>query len=273
MLAPAAAEAASPAKRLRILVTNDDGFHSRGILALTRGLAQLGDVLAVAPATDQSGSSQSTHILKGETWATPHYRGNTLIGYEVEGTPADAVRFGIKVLGAGQPFDFVVSGINEGVNLGHINLYSGTVGAAMEALLHGIPALAVSQSKDQANFDLSARVVVKVIQQMVLRGPPKDVVLSINVPAGKIRGITTRPIGGLILRSEGFRREAIDGKREKYSSRLGFEPSQPRGSDSEAFLRQFVTITPIRLDRTDHQTLRDLQNWDLSLPGTMAPAP
>lgn len=264
LVVPPAAEAAET--RLRILLTNDDGYFSPGILALTRHLAELGEVLTVAPATDQSGSSHSTQILKGETWVTPHYRGTTLVGYEVEGTPADAVRFGIKVLGGARRFDFVVSGINQGVNLGHINLYSGTVGAAMEALLHGIPALAVSQSRKQKDFDLSARLAADVLRQMVLRGPPKGVLLSINVPAGDIRGVRVTPVGGLVLKVDGFKREAVDGRREKYSSHIEFVPSQPAGSDSAVFLQKFATITPIRLDRTDHQAVRELQTWDLRLP-------
>ena len=73
-------------------------------------------------------------------------------------------------------------------------------------------------------------------------------------------------MGGLLLKVQGFRREAVEGRREKYTSHLAFEPSQPKGSDSAAFLQHFVTITPIRLDRTDRRTLRALQKWDLGLP-------
>jgi 5'-nucleotidase len=266
--APMAALSANAAeKRLRILVTNDDGFQSRGIRVLTERLGTFAEVLRVAPVNDQSGASQSTTILKGETWVIPHRRDGKLVGYEVEGTPADAVRFGIMILGKNKKFDFVVSGINKGGNVGHINLYSGTIGAAMEAMLHGVPALAVSQSsRRKDNFDLSARLAAKTISQMAHHGAPKDVLLSVNVPSGQVRGVKIMPARGLVLKVTGFKRQMSDGRRVKYKPVLKFERNQPDDSDSAAYLQKFATVTPIRVDRTAYDAIPALRQWDFDLP-------
>jgi 5'-nucleotidase len=254
-------------KRLRILVTNDDGFQSEGIQALTRKLAAFADVLTVAPVDDQSGASQSTTVLNGETWVVPQRRDGKLIGYEVEGTPADAVRFGLKILGREKKFDFVVSGINKGGNVGLINLYSGTVGAAMEAILHGIPALAVSQSSRRIdNFELSASLASDVVRQMAQNGVPKDVLLSLNVPRGKVRGIKVTPVTGLLLRVTGFKHLRSEGHRLGYKPVIKVERSQPAGGDSAAYLNKFATLTPIAVDRTAYSAIPVLQRWDLTLP-------
>lgn len=264
-------------KRLRILVTNDDGFHSEGIRALTKRLEKFADVLTVAPVTDQSGASQSTTILKGETWVIPHHRGGKVVGYEVEGTPADAVRFGIMILGKSKKFDFVVSGINKGGNVGHINLYSGTIGAAMEAMLHGIPALAISQSsKRKDRYELSAWLTAKTVLQMARRGVPSGVLLSINVPSGRVQGVKVMPGKGLVMIVKGFVRQTFGDQRIKYKPIMRFERTQPPGSDSEAYLQKFATLTPIRVDRTAYDAIPALRRWDLTLPDqkrALPPAP
>ena len=261
-------------KRLRILVTNDDGFHSEGIRALSERLGTFADVLTVAPVNDQSGASQSTTVLRGETWVIPHRKDGKLVGYEVEGTPADAVRFGIMMLGRTQKFDFVVSGINKGGNVGHINLYSGTIGAAMEAMLHGIPAIAVSQSsRRQDGFSLSAQLAAKAITQMAHRGAIENVLLSINVPSGKVRGVKILPVQGLVLTVTGFTRQSSNRKRIKYIPVMKFERTQPAGSDSEAYLQKFATVTPLNVDRTAYEALSVLKGWDFSLPGSKKTPP
>ena len=260
-----AADAAE--KRLRILVTNDDGFHSRGIRALTERLGTFAEVLTVAPVTDQSAASQSTTLLKGDTWVIPHRRDGKLIGYEIDGTPADAVRIGVRILGKQKKFDFVVSGINKGTNVGHINLYSGTIGAAMEALLLGIPALAISQSSRRVDdFDLSARLAAKIVSQMARHGAPKDVLLSVNVPSGNVRGVKVTPAKGLVLEVKGYTRQASNGRRIKYKPILKAEHRQPAGSASEAYLQKFATVTPINVDRTAYGAIPVLRRWDLDLP-------
>lgn len=263
----AQADAGSLAKRHRILVTNDDGLDARGIQALVRYLGAIAEVLAVAPMTNQSATSQSTKLLRGETWVLPRFQDNRLVGYEVDGTPADAVRFGIIVIGEKERFDLVVAGINEGVNVGQINLYSGTIGAAMEALLHGVPAVAISQSRKRSDdFQLTGRLAAMIVAKVLKNGAPKDTLLSVNVPAGDVNGILIRPIGGLVVKVEGLSREGSDGVRVRYKPHLGVVKQQPRGSDSEAFLQNFATVTPIALDRTAYYAIPKLESWSLSLP-------
>ena len=151
------ASATAFADSYRILISNDDGINSPLIHALRDGLATLDDVEIVvsAPDANKSGSSQSTD--GGARTVERVFANGEFFGYAVDGRPADAVRFGLLHLGKDEPFDLVVSGINQGANVGDVSHLSGTVGAAMEAIYQGIPAIAVSQ--DTANVDTSLSLI------------------------------------------------------------------------------------------------------------------
>lgn len=261
----AVALAQLPEGPYRILVTNDDGIDSPGIAALADVLGESAEVVVVAPAENRSASSHSTEGLRDATRVTPFLVDGEPVGHAVSGTPADATRFGLLALGADQPFDLVVSGINEGDNVGLLAHLSGTVGAAKEALMQGVPAIAVSQSRRRGDDYLTAaRFTARVVEQVRDRGLPPGVLLSINVPAGELAGAVAARMAGSVFRYDGFVEEGTDGDATLYRLQLGFQRPL-EGGDTRAFLSGHVTVTPIRLDWTDYETLGELAGWDLSL--------
>src|SRR5512146_861692 len=168
----------------RILLTNDDGIGTPGLQALEQSMTSLGEVTVVAPDGERSGSSQSLTLhqpLRVRTIDERHYA--------VRGTPADAVILAIyQVLG--EKPDIVVSGINPGGNLGENLIYSGTVAAAQEAALHGVPSFAVSRlGRELHGFEDAAAFAVKMAQKILAEGLPPGVALNVNVPRGEIRGV------------------------------------------------------------------------------------
>lgn len=251
----------------RILITNDDGIDSPGIAALVDVLGADAEVVVVAPAGNRSASSHATETLRDpirvRRWTRPDGQPG---GWAVSGAPADAARFGLLEVGRDAPFDLLVSGINDGENVGLLAHISGTVGAAKEALLHGVPAIAVSQSRRRDEWLTAARFTATVVEQVRARGLPPGVLLSINVPAGELAGAVPARMAGSEFRYDGYAQEGSDGDETLYRLRLGFQrPTE--GGDTRAFLSGRVTVTPIRLDWTDYDTLAELASWELTLPG------
>lgn len=249
----------------RILITNDDGIDSPGIAALAHELAKTAEILVVAPQDDLSGSSHSTKVLREKLRVTPYDKAGKRFGYAVNGTPADATRFGLLELSKDNKIDLVVSGINKGSNIGLVSHYSGTVGAAMEALVHGVPAIAVSQSRRSTDFTTAARFTAKFVQQLRRRGAPSGVVLSINVPAGKIKGVVAAPMGGSHIIIHGFAKLIDDTGQPYYAPKWQLVRVSEEGTDARAYQETFITITPLRFDWTDYKMLDELRQWDLSL--------
>lgn len=275
-LFPAFGVSAQEIPDFRILVTNDDGIDAPGIAALVDALSPLAEVTVVAPSSNRSGSSHSVDMAAArETRVTRFQRDGRFFGYAVDGTPADAVRFGLLGLDAGHPFDLVVSGINRGENVGFIAHVSGTVGAAMEALGNGVSALAVSQSAKRGDdYETTAELTARIVAQVRDRGLPPRVMLSINVPAGEIRGV----LASRMAESEvqvGFSQAGQEGDTTVYRRDIRFVRAT-EGGDTQAFMNGYVTVTPLRFDWTDYQMLGVLGDWNLSrlaTPSEPAPAP
>src|SRR5690606_22531746 len=184
------------AKAYRILITNDDGIESAGIQQLAREVAEFAEVVVVAPARNESGASQSSRLLSLIPQATPFELGNSVTAYAMNGTPSDCVAFGVRLFGSEKPFDLVLSGINEGGNVGSSYFYSGTIGAAFQGLTDGIPAIAVSQDQKREEFDVTIAFTTKVIRSAMAEPMPPGVLSSINVPAGDIQGVKVLPADG-----------------------------------------------------------------------------
>ncbi|MEX2582126.1 MAG: 5'/3'-nucleotidase SurE, partial [Gemmatimonadota bacterium] len=237
---------------------------SEGIAVIAAELGSFADIVVVAPAENQSGSSHSTIARQIQLEVEPFYRDGELFGYGINATPADAAKFGILQLGAERPFDLVVSGINDGANTGEIAHYSGTVGAAMEALYHRIPAIASSQNGAQ-DFALSARITARIVRQVLREGLPEGVLLSINIPQGELQGIRALPMGGSYFGVGAF--EEVASSPESVSYRAVIRGVEHRGDDTDtrAYLDGYVTITPLRFDWTDAETLDRVRSWNLSL--------
>ena len=249
----------------RILISNDDGINSPLIHALRDGLATLDDVEIVvsAPDTNKSGSSQSTD--GGSRRVERISADGEFFGYAVDGRPADAVRFGLLHLGKDDPFDLVVSGINQGANVGDVSHLSGTVGAAMEAIYQGVPAIAVSQ--DTANVDTA--VTVNLTRQLVAKyqreGAPEGIVISINVPGGELKGVAVRPMGESYLKFSPYELTRTDGEVSQFETAYVGNRALESSNDTYAYQNGYATITPLKFDWTAHEMLSEVEAWGLTL--------
>ncbi|MGD8440878.1 MAG: 5'/3'-nucleotidase SurE [Holophagae bacterium] len=256
-----AADAGTP----RILVTNDDGYSSEGIAALAEALDVFADVLVLAPRSNESGASQSHRAYKRESIRMYNVAiGDHLTGYAIDGTPTDCVYLGVRIFGAERPFDLVVSGINHGANIGTTYNYSGTVGAAFEALNNGIPGVAVSQSKQRAEYTTAAEFTAAVVQRVLAQPLEEGVLLSVNVPDGAITCVTPAPPGGQRYETTFPPIGESDGDTVYTSERAMIDTPDP-GTDLWAFKKGCITLTPLQLDRTHRPMLDRLAGWAPSL--------
>jgi 5'-nucleotidase len=248
---------------MRILVTNDDGYLAGGVRVLADAAASLGDVNVVAPDREQSATSHSL---------TLHYplRVKETDGtWVVDGTPTDCVVLAIGELLDGRP-DFVLSGVNHGANLGDDVLYSGTVAAAMEATILGIPAVAVSYAgKDFARLGKWTDLLTRLLRQLLLRDDyPDQTLFNVNLPA-----IEPEDVSGVRITTLG--RRAYVGSLTRARDPAGREyfwigggESTWWGSDNSDFRAVhdgYVSITPLHLDLTNHKLLEGVAGWGLKL--------
>ena len=246
-----------------ILVTNDDGIHSPGLRVLANAMKTLGRVVVVAPDRERSAVS---HAL---TLHSPlRAMEQSADWWSVDGTPTDCVNLGIHGLVQEKP-DLVVSGINLGANLGDDLTYSGTVAAAMEATLMGVPACAVSLSGSkfhEEDFRWAGQWAARIAARILEQGLPADTFLNVNVPAGE-------PCG-LCLTRQGKRRYA-DAVVKNHDPRgrayywigvgdLSFQPLE--GTDAYAVDQGLVSMTPLHLDLTNDQAFGRLRAWGLESP-------
>ena len=247
---------------MHILVTNDDGIQAPGILALAAALRELGQVTVVAPDRERSAVGHSL------TLHSPLRVFELRDGfYAVDGTPTDCVNMGIHSLLPIRP-DLVVSGINHGPNLGDDITYSGTVAAAMEATLMGIPAIAVSLATFDhgGHFPAAAAVAVRVARQVMANGLPTDTFLNVNVPnyleaemnPPQVTRQGKRSFVGKIV-------DKIDPRGRKYFWIGSEEPdfNDEDGTDFHAINRKHVSITPLHLDLTNYESMKVLAGWPL----------
>jgi 5'-nucleotidase len=245
----------------RILVTNDDGYSSEGIAALAEALAAFADVVVIAPRVNESGASQSHRAYKAESIQLYNVAiGDRLAGFAIDGTPTDCVYIGVRIFGGERPFDLVVSGINHGANIGHTYNYSGTVGAAFEALNNGIPGIAVSQSKERAEYTTAAEFAALIVRRVLAQPLEKGVLLSVNVPDGSITCVTAAPPGGPRYETRFPPIGESDGD-TLYTSERDINETPDPGSDLWAFKNGCITLTPLQLGRTHNSTLETLAGW------------
>ena len=244
---------------MHILLSNDDGYLARGINVLADALGQFARVTLVAPDRNRSGASHSLTLdtpLRVEQVADDVYF--------VNGTPTDCVHVAITVLLDREP-DMVVTGVNHGANLGDDVLYSGTVAAAMEGRFLGLPAVAVSLVADEAwNFDAAARVTASLVRQIMDDPLPTDTILNINVPDRS--GDSRLPLEVTRL---GFRHKsepvikATDPKGDTiyWVGPAGAGQDAGQGTDFNAIKQGRVSVTPLKVDLTDHGRIDSLSAW------------
>ncbi|MEX0907632.1 MAG: 5'/3'-nucleotidase SurE [Gemmatimonadota bacterium] len=249
---------------MRILVTNDDGYLASGLETLADAARELGDVDVVAPDREQSATSHSL---------TLHYplRVRKAGGAVrvVDGTPTDCVMLAVGELLEERP-DFVLSGINHGANLGDDVLYSGTVAAAMEATILGIPAIALSHaSHDHDHMADWGAVLKPLLKQLMSRERfPAETLLNVNLPAvrpDEVKGVRVTALGRRAY--VGSLTKAQDPNGREYFWIGGGESKWWGGpeSDFRAVHEGYVSVTPLHLDLTNYRLLEDLSGWDLKL--------
>ena len=251
--------------RKRILITNDDGIHAEGLKVLEQSLKALGEVIVVAPDSERSATSQSITIhspLRVQVLDDHHYA--------VSGTPADAVILALHQILKRKPH-LVVSGINPGGNLGENLIYSGTVAGAMEATLHGVPAIAVSlASRKHLDFSGAAAFAVQIAAKVLEEGLPSGVLLNVNVPRGELGGVRFTRQSRKITQSIIHEKQDPRGRPYYWQDEtVTFENVEP-DSDYAAIRAHEVSITPLQVDRTDYPTLNYLSDWLPSLQATAA---
>lgn len=244
---------------MKILVSNDDGYQSPGLLALVAALEVIAEVAVVAPERDRSGASNSL------TLDVPVRASRTERGFiRVDGTPTDCVHLAITGLLEKEP-DLVVAGINHGPNLGDDVIYSGTVAAATEGRFLGLPAIALSMDAFEPRYlETAARVGVRLVEQ--LRTAPLDpsLILNVNVP-----DIPYEQIKGFAATRLGHRHKAEPvvasrdprGRTIYWVGPAGPEQDAGPGTDFFAVRSGYVSITPLQVDLTRHQALDGLTRW------------
>jgi len=240
---------------MKILISNDDGFQAPGIVALHAALREIAEVEVIAPEHNNSAKSNAL------TLAAPLYVHAAHNGFRyVTGTPADCVHIALKGLLDYRP-DLVVSGINNGANMGDDTIYSGTVGAAMEAYLFGIPAIAISQiEKGWANIDAAAQVARQLVQRIerehMLEGPPW--LLNVNVPnkpLAELKPVKVCRLGRRHAAEKVITQTSPRGETMYWIAGAGGAKDSSEGTDFHATAAGHVALTPLQIDLTDHANL------------------
>ena len=244
---------------MHILLSNDDGYEAPGIKTLAQVLQSVADITVVAPDRDRSGASNSLTLESPIRAVTVS---DNLI--RVDGTPTDCVHLAITGLLKEEP-DMVVSGINDGANMGDDVLYSGTVAAAMEGRFLGLPAIAISMSQhNAAHYETGAKVIIKLIEKLKAEPISSDVILNVNVP-----DLPWDELSGFQITRLGHRHKAepvikeLDprGRDIYWVGPPGAEQDAGPGTDFYAVRNGYVSITPLQVDLTRHQVINDLNNW------------
>ncbi len=259
---------------MRVLLTNDDGIGAAGLQALRRALLDVPGVslAVIAPSSNQSATARSITTRRPLEVREIRFADGT-VGYGADGTPVDCVRFAQLGLVEGFEPELVVSGINHGANLGDDITYSGTVAAALEAVVLGLPGIAVSQQSHareldfrigrRFDFELAARFVARIVEEIDDVPLPKGTLLNVNVPAGEPGGVEVTRLGKRIYRDELVLIEE-DGERRRYRI-YGDDPDHEReaGTDLAAVADGRIAVTPIHFDLTDRPGIEALRAFDL----------
>ena len=276
---------------MKILLTNDDGIQARGLHAMRRALLGLpgAEVAVIAPDANRSASARSI-TTRSPLWVEEVSFEDGTTGFATDGTPVDCVRFGALGLFEFVP-ELIVSGINHGANLGDDITYSGTVAAALEGAVLGVPAIAVSQQSKKRemdfrlgrefDFDVCASFTARLISCLSERPMSAGTLLNINcpaLPAGEIKGAQVTRLGKRIYRDAlELEEEDTSGGAARRRYRIyGDDPSyhEEDGTDFSAIYADMVSVTPLHFELTDVDRMEELRGWELgSLIGPRAQAP
>jgi 5'-nucleotidase len=244
---------------MRILVSNDDGYHAPGVHALARAMSALGEVVVVAPERNRSGASNSLTLDRP---LSVHEVSSGF--YYVNGTPTDCVHVAVTGLLDPKP-DLIVSGINHGANLGDDTLYSGTVAAAMEGYMFGLPAFAFSlASKDWAHLETASRVAQEIVAHYLAQAVSQTFLLSVNIPGVAYDALTGWEVTRLGKRHPSSPVMPTYNQRGETLYWIGLSGSAKDAShdtDFHAISEAKVSITPLNIDLTHVEQLSEVRDW------------
>ncbi|MBN1301718.1 MAG: 5'/3'-nucleotidase SurE [Melioribacteraceae bacterium] len=251
---------------MKILVSNDDGIDSRGIFELSQKLKEIGEVIVVAPRTEQSAVGHAI-TMKIPVRVTEYYRNGEFFGYAVDGTPADCIKMGIKNI-MGELPDLVVSGINNGSNAAINIIYSGTVSAAREAAIMDVPAIAVSvTSHTVTEFDYAAEIAKNLALKVAENGLRAGTLLNVNIP-----DLPKDKIKGVLLTRQGLSKwdDKFEERKDPYGKKYYWltgsliDNDLELGTDHYALKNDYVSVTPIHFDLTDYEMFGKMKDWNIS---------
>jgi len=251
-----------------ILISNDDGIESDGIRALWREIRKFAEVYVVAPHTQQSAVGHSITV-SDPIRARRNLIDKNFWGYAVEGSPADSVKLAIRNLLKGKKIDLLISGINHGANTSVNIIYSGTVSAATEGTILGIPSIAVSLTSFTNNdFTFASKFSGKIARHVLKKGLPKGTLLNVNIPAvpvSKIKGVLITKQGKSFW--DDYYESRIDPNKKEYFWLTGKMKVLDKTNeyDEIAVKENYVSVTPIHYDLTDYEMLEEVKKWNIKI--------
>jgi 5'-nucleotidase len=261
---------------MRVLLTNDDGIEAAGLQALRRALVEVPGIELAVIAPDGNRSAMARSITtRRPLWVKEVEFADGTVGYATDGTPVDCVRLANLGLVEGFEAELVVSGINHGSNLGDDITYSGTVAAALEAIVLGVPGIAVSQQSSAMeldfrlgegfDFEVAASFTARLVEELETRPLPVGTLLNINVPGARPDGVEVARLGKRIYRDELALVDEADENRRLYRiyGDASFERDET-GTDLAAVAQRKIAVTPLHFDLTDREGLDSLQKRQLA---------
>jgi 5'-nucleotidase len=253
--------------RKHILVSNDDGINAEGIYALVKELKKIADVTVVAPEKQMSAVGHAITV-QYPLRVNPFYKNGEFFGYAVDGTPADAVKLAVRALLKDKKIDLLVSGINHGMNTSINIIYSGTVSAATEGTILGIPSFAISLATYEPNpdFSFAAKFAVKLAQFIFENGIPSGTLLNVNVPAvpeNQIKGVLITRQGKAFWDDWFDLRKDPNGREYYWLTGKFVNYEEDINSDHTAVQNKYISITPIHFDLTNYEAIDKLKKSGL----------
>ncbi|MBV6479550.1 MAG: 5'-nucleotidase SurE [Ignavibacteria bacterium] len=255
-------------KKPLILISNDDGIESDGIRTLWREIRKFAEVVVVAPHTQQSAVGHAVTV-SNPIRVRKNLIDKNFYGFAVEGSPADSVKLAVRNLLKGRKIDLLLSGINHGSNTAINIIYSGTVSAATEGTILGIPSIAVSLASYTFNdFSASAVFAAKLSKYVLKKGLPKGTLLNVNVPAvkkEKIKGVLMTMQGKSVW--DDHYESRLDPNKREYFWLTGKMKILDKNNscDEIAVNENYISVTPVHYDLTDYVTLEKIKSWKIKL--------
>ncbi len=249
-------------ERPLILISNDDGVFAKGLIELIEVMQLFGNIVVVAPDSPRSGMSHAITVDR-PLRISKLQDGDGLVIYSCTGTPVDCIKIACSKILNRLP-DFVVSGINHGSNTSISVLYSGTMGAAIEGAIHGVPSIGFSLDDymPDADFTKAKKAVARIFQKVAEHGLPAGICLNVNIPRGEVKGINlSRQTRGKWM--EEFEKRSDPHGQDYYWMTGYFNDAENEANDTDTFalLNGFVSVVPVTTDMTAHSAFHSIQKW------------